>query len=323
MNNILDDAYKVLETSFTPRVNKALTLIGFVYVTSRLMKTASTLIRSIPFPGYDLASRYGVGSWALVVGADNLSSAIALQLAERSFNIVLVDRDQNLLNLMAGRINQKYPEVEIKTIEADFLKSLQPGFFDPIFAQIEELDISILVNAASIGRPFGMFQWNSESDIMDAISWNIIPMTIFTRRLASGMLRRPNKSAIINLSSAAGLYPVANMGMFSATKAYVDVLSRVLDREAGNKIDVLAVNPWSIKSIVSKKSPLKIFEVSSNTLAKSILRSLGRESSTTGTLRQSIQTSLGETWKMRSIFNHHFYENEQKSNLSKEENIFV
>jgi len=321
--NIIDDACQLLERSFTPRVTKIFSLVGFLYVASRAVKSASTMIRSLPLPGYDLAQRYGVGSWALIVGIDSLGSALALQLAEKNFSLVLIDADPNLLNLTATKINQKVPEIEIKVIQADFVNSLQNEFFDQIFAQLGELDISVLVNATGISRPVGMFHWNSESEIMNALSCNIIPMTIFTRRLASAMLRRSEKSAIINLSSAAAIYPVPMLGIFSATKAYIDVLSRVLDTEAGSKIDVITVRPWNVKSVVSKKSPLKLFEVSSNTLAKSILRSLGRESSTAGTFRQTFQTFIGKAPIIRDYFTHYFYENEQNSNLSKQENILL
>ncbi len=72
---------------------------------------------------------------------------------------------------------------------------------------------------------------------------NILPMTIMSHEAIPRMLKREKRSAIINLSSVAGQYPLPYLAVYSSTKAFNDFFSQSLEMEYSNKIDILSVKP--------------------------------------------------------------------------------
>jgi 17beta-estradiol 17-dehydrogenase / very-long-chain 3-oxoacyl-CoA reductase len=66
------------------------------------------------------------------------------------------------------------------------------------------------------------------------------------------MLKREKRSAIVNLSSVAGEYPLPFISVYSATKAYNDFFSQSIEMEYSQKIDILSVKPLYVESNMSK-----------------------------------------------------------------------
>lgn len=89
------------------------------------------------------------GKWAVVTGCtDGIGKAYAEQLAKRGFNIVLISRTLDKLKQQALELENNY-NVLTKVIAADFT---EPDVIYPeIGAQLEDLDIGILVNNVGVG----------------------------------------------------------------------------------------------------------------------------------------------------------------------------
>jgi 17beta-estradiol 17-dehydrogenase / very-long-chain 3-oxoacyl-CoA reductase len=103
---------------------------------------------------------------------------------------------------------------------ADFSKSNERGFFDAIYRQLEDLDISLLVNNVGIDL-FVKFELSDEQLLLDNIIINTMPTTILCRKLVPKMLARKHHSGIINVASLAAKFPHPYYHVYSATKAYV------------------------------------------------------------------------------------------------------
>ncbi len=73
-----------------------------------------------------------------------------------------------------------------------------------------------------------------------------------THWLVPKMLKREKRSAIVNLSSVAGEYPLPFISVYSATKAYNDFFSQSIEMEYSQKIDILSVKPLYVESNMSK-----------------------------------------------------------------------
>jgi len=56
------------------------------------------------------------------------------------------------------------------------------------------------------------------------------------------------KSAILSISSLAGVYGFPFISVYSATKAFNDAFSRSLDIEYSDKIDILSVKPGMVNT---------------------------------------------------------------------------
>lgn len=68
--------------------------------------------------------------------------------------------------------------------------------------RIKHLDIGVLVNNVGV-LDFGRLDKLDEKAIRDEMVVNLLPITMLSHRIIPLMLRRPTKSAIINLSSIA------------------------------------------------------------------------------------------------------------------------
>ena len=95
--------------------------------------------------------RYGRGSWAVVTGAtDGIGKAIAMDLASRGFNIVLISRTLSKLNSVAEEIQAIQFEgknTQTRVIANDFSKDFTAKVFEDMYRdKMADLDISILAN---------------------------------------------------------------------------------------------------------------------------------------------------------------------------------
>jgi 17beta-estradiol 17-dehydrogenase / very-long-chain 3-oxoacyl-CoA reductase len=95
------------------------------------------------------------------------------------------------------------------------------------------------------------------------------------------MLKREKRSAIINLSSIAGEYPIPFISTYSATKAYNDFFSQSTQMEYSHKIDILSLKPLVVESNLSKQKK-SLTVASRNECAQAAMKYLGIDYETNG-----------------------------------------
>ncbi|RRT37022.1 hypothetical protein B296_00049694, partial [Ensete ventricosum] len=151
-------------------------------------------------PGKDLKSFYG--SWALVTGAtDGIGKAIALQLAHRGLHLVLVGRNPAKLKQVADGIKATHTATMVKPVIVD-LATDTAEWIDRLEAEIEGLDVGVLVNSAGTTYPHAMFFHEVEEELWRSIvRVNVEATTRVTRAVLPGMLRR-RRGAVVNIGSA-------------------------------------------------------------------------------------------------------------------------
>lgn len=208
--------------------------------------------------GTYLGKKYGEGSWAVVTGAtDGLGKEFATRLAKMKFNIVLVSRTPEKLAAVAEEIKKAYG-VEVKTIAVDFSRCHTPGFFDKITEACSNLDIGILVNNVGIDS-IERFDELSVDYIERTMVINCWAGTMMTRHLVPNMAKR-KRSAVINLASMIGLYPAHHYNIYSASKAFTDMLSLCLSREYNN-VDFISVCPSEVSTPMTGNKPVDIWTI--------------------------------------------------------------
>lgn len=177
--------------------------------------------------------------WALVTGASSgLGEEFARQLASRGMHLVLVARRQDLLEKLAAELLLQHG-TRCRVIQADLSNPAEPKrVLDEIAAQ--EITIELLVNNAG----FGIVGEVDNVDLdrtLEMIRLNISALTELTYRLLPGMLQR-GRGAILNVSSLSAFQPVAYMGVYAASKAFVLHFSESLHCELKDRgITVSAV----------------------------------------------------------------------------------
>ena len=211
---------------------------------------AHILSRILPSPS--ITDTYG--RWAVITGCTaGVGRSYTVELARRGVNVVLISRNVDKLRELAREVEMDY-SVETKVIQADFTEG-RP-LYQRIARELEILDVGVLVNNVGVlhGTPL-YFTEMSETDLWDMINVNVGAMSMMTRIVLPSMLRR-QRGIIVNLSSLSSLKPIPLMGVYAATKAYIDHLSQALSEECrGTGVKVQSLVPGYLNTDMLHLSP--------------------------------------------------------------------
>ncbi|KAM4666712.1 LOW QUALITY PROTEIN: very-long-chain 3-oxoacyl-CoA reductase [Amazona ochrocephala] len=230
-----------------------------------------------------------LGAWAVVTGAtDGIGKAYAEELARRGLKVVLISRSKEKLDKVASEIREKY-KVETKVIVADFGET--EDTYSRIKAGLEGLEIGVLVNNVGISYAYPEYFLDVpdlDKTIDQMTNINILSVCKMTRLVLPGMLER-SKGVVLNIASAAGMYPTPLLTLYSATKAFVDFFSRGLQAEYKSKgIIVQSVLPYFVATKMSKIRKPTFSKPSPETYVRAALGTVGLQSQTNGCIPHAL-----------------------------------
>ncbi len=181
------------------------------------------------------------GPWAVVLGAGaGLGEAYARQLAERGLHVVLVDRDEDALDALAGEIGtEQCATAAIDLAGADAV--------DHVLSAIEGLDVGLLVANAAASH-VGRFRDQPIESMEAQLQVNLrVPVTLVHRLLPQFTARE--RSGVVLMSSLSSRRGAPLVATYAASKAYLAILAESLWNElADDGIDVLGVLPGSTRT---------------------------------------------------------------------------
>lgn len=182
-----------------------------------------------------------IDRWALVTGASSgIGAEYARQLAALGMHLVLVARRQPELETLAAELVAKHA-CHCEVIVCDLLA---PDAVSQLISEVERrgITIELLVNNAAFGV-VGEIEEANVDRLRQLIQLNISSLVELTYRVLPAMLSRGHGS-IINLSSLSAFQPVAYMGVYAASKAFVLHFSEALAVEVKSRgVRILAVCP--------------------------------------------------------------------------------
>ena len=180
---------------------------------------------------------------AVVTGASSgIGRELALQFAERGFDLVLIGRDSESLRSLAQAIKDHHGR-QSAILPVDLTS---PTGALEVYKQCVRRSIlpEILVNNAGYGL-FGPFAGLSIEEQLGMIQLNITTLTHLTRLFLPEMIRR-RQGFVLNLASTAAFQPGPLMAAYYASKSYVLSLTIALAQElkgSGVSISVLCPGP--------------------------------------------------------------------------------
>ena len=195
------------------------------------------------------------GKRALVTGASSgIGEAIAVALAERGANLVLVARRRDRLDALAERLRGRGVDVIVHAADL-----LDPDAADALFAATEgdDIPIDVVINNAGIGSydPFVDTPWDR---LERTIQLNMVALTKMTRLFTPKMVER-GFGHVMNVASIAAYTPTPLFAVYSATKAYVRHLTEALDTELeGTGVRAICVNPGGTTSEFTEQAGTEV-----------------------------------------------------------------
>ncbi|MBI3709714.1 MAG: SDR family oxidoreductase [Proteobacteria bacterium] len=188
---------------------------------------------------------------ALVTGASSgIGATYADRLARRGHDLVLVARDKDRLEAIAGRLRGE-TGVAVEVMSGDLTAAED---LHRVEARLrEDSRIGLLVNNAGAAAPGGFADPNL--DVQERlIRLNVTAVT----RLAGAVVPRllaAGGGSIINIASVLALAPEVLPGIYAATKAFVLIFSQSLQAELGPQgLYVQAVLPAATRTEIWARS---------------------------------------------------------------------
>lgn len=187
---------------------------------------------------------------ALITGASKgIGEAIAVVYAAHGAKVVINSRKQEELDKVAGKIKSAGGDCTAlagNTGEASSLKML-------VERTVEKYGgIDIVVNNAASNPAFGPVV-QTEEWAYDKIMDVNVKAPFELSKLAYPHLKQRGGGSVINLSSIAGDTPDPGLGIYSVSKAALNMLTKVMAKEWGpDNIRVNAICPGLIKTKFSQ-----------------------------------------------------------------------
>jgi hypothetical protein len=184
------------------------------------------------------------GKTALVTGASSgIGEAVARRLAREGLRVILVARRADRLERLADEIRAAGGQAEAipadLSCDADRLRLVETT---------QRLGgVQVLVNNAGQAW-FGFFAempWEVAHSLLEV---DVVAFVQLTRLILPGMLAQ-GCGRVINIGSMVGSFPNQGVGIYAASKAFMDALTTSLYRElAGKPVTVSVVRPGPVAS---------------------------------------------------------------------------
>lgn len=178
---------------------------------------------------------------AVITGASSgIGRELAIELAKRGFDVVLVARRKERLVSLQKEITKRYL-VKAFVYVCDLQNTSE--CYD-LFEFCKDKKVRIFINNAGVGS-VGYINNTSYQDEKVMLDTNLISVHLLTKLFAKYM----KKGIILNVSSMAAFQPGPGMTVYGATKAYVYQFSRGLNyelRKQGSHVRVVTLCPGPV-----------------------------------------------------------------------------
>ncbi|RBY97724.1 acetoin dehydrogenase [Blastococcus sp. TF02-8] len=191
------------------------------------------------------------GGTAVVTGAaSGIGEALAIDLARRGSHLVLVDRDAERLDAVAGRIRGQHPALRVATHVVDLSDEKATSVLAETLVA-EHPETTLLVNNAGVALG-GRFDQVTLEEFDWVMAINFSAVVRLTHAMLP-VLKKNRGSHVVNVSSVFGIFAPAGQAAYSASKFAVRGFSESLRHElAQDGVGVTVVHPGGIRTRIAE-----------------------------------------------------------------------
>ncbi|WP_421723907.1 SDR family NAD(P)-dependent oxidoreductase [Bauldia sp.] len=243
-----------------------------------------------PDTDIDTIWRTRYGPVAVVTGAsDGIGREMAIALAGRGLDLVVVARRADRLEALAAELEQQY-RVTVTPVVADLAT---PAGIQATITAADGLDVGLLAASAGFGTSGAFVDANLAAE-RQMVAVNCLAVMELTHHFGRRLAER-GRGGLILMSSLVAFQGVPNAAHYAATKAYVQSLAEGLAVElSGANVDVLAVAPGPTASGFAERADMRMgATVTAKAVALGALEGLGRRTVVRpGFLSKALEASL-------------------------------
>ncbi len=159
---------------------------------------------------------------------------------------VLVARTEKVLQEfaadLAGPTRVLKADLSAPVRAADLLSNVLARFDPALFDQL------ILVNNAGVLGPVAHTGFLSGPDVQQALQVNLVAPMLLTDRFVRWAQGSSTPKVVLNISSGAARFPIVCWGTYCASKAGLEMFSRVVAEENRRDLRVISVAPGVIET---------------------------------------------------------------------------
>lgn len=237
-------------------------------------------------------------TWAVITGAtDGIGLAYAKEFARMGYSLCLISRNSDKLEKTKEEIQSEFKKCHsIRTIAVDFTSQ---DIYEKIAEQLSDLDdVHVLVNNVGISYVYPEYftKIPESKALLDSIvNCNLFSVMRMIEIILPKMERR-RRGVIINLSSYSASYPMPLLSVYTASKIFVDYLSRALQFEYKQKgIIIQSVLPAYVSTKMSKIRRASLMVPTPSTYVRHALKTVGIEARTYGYWAHKLQGFLQDS----------------------------
>ena len=261
----------------SPLVFNVTTIVGCLVLLRFAFHLLSSLYTFFVRPAKSLK---GFGQWGVVTGAtDGIGKALAMELARKGMNVVLMSRTQSRLKDARAEILSKYPKVQVEILAVDFNRIDDSSVREELQRTLDQVkDIGVLFNNVGVSYDFPeFFDQLSEDRVDSLIKLNVTAATVMTKLVLPGMTQR-QRGVIVNVSSGSGRLVVPLLSEYSATKKYIEQFTLCLAAEYSAKnVQIQCHVPMFVSTKLAKIRRSSFLVPSPATYARASVAHLGHD----------------------------------------------
>ena len=212
------------------------------------------------------------GEWAVVTGSsEGIGRGIAMELAKKGLNVVIVARRQNLLFQLENDI-KTVAKVQIKCLVLDLSK---PGSTDQLLEATQALNVGLFAAIAGFGTSgeFIKSDLGPELNMIDVNCRCVVEQTHhFAKRFAA-----QKRGGIILMGSLVGFQGTPTAANYAATKAFIQAFAEGIHFELKPYgVDVLSSAPGPVASGFATRADMKMGQAATpDEVARGTVEALG------------------------------------------------